>query len=122
GRGYLRLAIDKKKKTLRALYNFNLLHEGIVMLKKMADEFKLSYKMCHIDKTALTDNDIQVLQSPTKYNGRVKNALKALEDQLPTFAIVDDGIQKEEKLYLLIERGSFWGMGYLPASREIRSL
>jgi DNA polymerase-3 subunit epsilon len=34
GRGYIRLAIDKKKKQLPALYNFNLLHEGLVLLKK----------------------------------------------------------------------------------------
>ena len=34
GRGYMRLAIDKKKKHFPSLYNFNLLHEGLVMLQK----------------------------------------------------------------------------------------
>ncbi len=121
-RGYLRLAIDKKKKNLPALYNFNLLHEGLVLLKKMVDEFELSTKLCYLDKTALTKKDIEFLESPLYYNGKVKTALNALENQLPTFAIVDEGIKKEEKLYLLIERGSFWGMGYLPASQKVKNL
>jgi DNA polymerase III subunit epsilon len=121
-RGYLRLAIDKKKKNLPTLYNFNLLHEGVVLLKKMVDEFQLNHKLCYLDKTPLAENDMEFLDAPLYYNGKVKNALTALESQLPTFAIVDEGIKKEEKLYLLIERGSFWGMGYLPASHKVKNL
>jgi DNA polymerase-3 subunit epsilon len=121
-RGYLRLAIDKKKKNLPALYHFNLLHEGLVMLKKMVDEFGLNHKLCYLDKTVLGEKDMEFLESPMYYNGKVKKALGALETQLPTFAIVDDGIKKEEKLYLLIERGSFWGMGFLPASQNIKNV
>ena len=45
----------------------------------------------------------------------------ALEKQLPTFAVMDNGLKKEEKLCLLIEKGSFWGMGYLPASLQVSS-
>ncbi|MEO8769138.1 MAG: exonuclease domain-containing protein [Ferruginibacter sp.] len=121
-RGYIRLAIDKKKKNLPALYVFNLLHEGLVMLKKMVDEFELSHKLCYLDKTPLAEKDIEFLDAPLYYNGKVKTALSALENQLPTFAIVDEGIKKEEKLYLLVERGIFWGMGYLPASQKIKKL
>ena len=39
--------------------------------------------------------------------------------QLPTFAVVDKGIKETEKLCLLIEKGSFWGMGYLPATMQV---
>jgi DNA polymerase-3 subunit epsilon len=34
---------------------------------------------------------------------------------------VDKGLKSEEKLCLLIERGSFWGMGYLPVNIHISS-
>jgi DNA polymerase-3 subunit epsilon len=121
-RGYMRLAVDKKKKNLPSLYNFNLLHEGLVMLKKMVDEFGLNSKLCYLDKTPLTDKDMEFLETPLYYNAKVKTALSALENQLPTFAIVDEGIREEEKLYLLIERGSFWGMGYVPVSKKVASL
>ena len=121
-RGYMRLAIDKKKKHFPAVYHFNLLHEGLVLLKNMADEFELNLKLCYLDKTILSEKDVEFLDPPAKYNGKVKLALQALEKQLPTFVIVDEGLTKEEKLYLLIERGSFWGMGYLSAKERIKNL
>ncbi|MEO6491016.1 MAG: exonuclease domain-containing protein [Ferruginibacter sp.] len=119
GRGYMRLAIDKKKKNYPAVYHFNLLHEGMVLLKRMIDEFDLNEKLCFMDKTALSEKDIEFLDPPLIYNGKIKVALESLEKQLPTFAIVDEGLTKEEKLYLLIERGSFWGMGYLNANEAV---
>ena len=120
-RGYLRLAIDKKKKNLAQLYSFNLLHEGLVMLKKMIEEFELHEKLCFIDKTPFTDNEYAALESAVSYNEKIKNAIQALEEKLPTFAVMDKGIKDAEKLCLLIERGSFWGMGYLPYSMKVTS-
>jgi DNA polymerase-3 subunit epsilon len=120
-RGYLRLAIDRKKKNIPALYNFNLLHEGLVMIKRMAEEFALNEKLCFIDKTPFTENDLLVLDPPDLYNNKIKKAVQALEEQLPTFAVMDNGIKTAEKLCLLIERGCFWGMGYLPSDTTISS-
>lgn len=112
-KGYLRLAIDKKKKNIPSLYSFNMLHEGLVMLKKMVEEFALHEKLCFIDKTAFTEDEYQALETPNSYNEKINKALLALDKQLPTFAVVDNGIRKEEKLCLLVEKGSFWGMGYV---------
>ena len=121
GRGYQRLAIDKKKKNFPSLYCFNLLHEGLVMLKKMAEEFELHEKLCFIDKTPFSELDYTSLESPLTYNQKIKNAVEALEEKLPTFAVMDKGIKEEEKLCLLIERGTFWGMGYMPSNTVITS-
>jgi DNA polymerase-3 subunit epsilon len=120
-RGYLRLAIDKKKKNIPALYCFNLLHEGLVMLKKMVEEFELDEKLCFIDKTPFTENDLAFLDPPMVYNGKIKKAMEAMEEQLPTFVVMDKGIKEADKLCLLIERGSFWGMGYLPSNTAFTS-
>lgn len=121
GRGYLRLAIDKRKKHLPSLYNFNLLHEGLVLLRKMIDEFELHEKLCFIDKTAFTEKDLAFIDPPHIYNGKIKRALEALNEQLPTFAVLDDGIREDEKLCLLVERGNFWGMGYVSSTQPITS-
>ncbi len=121
-KGYLRLAIDKKKKNLPALYQFNLLHEGIVMLKKMVEEFALDPKLCFLDKTAIEAGDIKKAGDPQTYNNKVQLAIKALEEKLPSFAIFDNGIVENEKLCMLIERGSFWGMGYVAASNDIQNI
>lgn len=116
-RGYIRLAIDKRKKNLKALYHFNLLHEGMVLLRNMAEEFELDLKLCYLDKTPVIEKDLEFLEPPLYYNGKIKKALEALEEQLPTFAILDDGLSKKEKLCMLVERGSFWGMGYIDAKK-----
>lgn len=120
-RGYIRLAIDRKKKNLRPLYSFNLLHEGQVLLKKMAEEFELNEKLCFLDKTPLTNHDMSFTDTPVVHNGKVRRALEALEEKLPTFAVIDEGRTATEKLCLLMERGCFWGMGYLPLSVSVTS-
>ncbi|MBK8608734.1 MAG: GIY-YIG nuclease family protein [Chitinophagaceae bacterium] len=120
-RGYIRLAIDKKKKNLPHIYHFSLLNEGLVMLKKMVEEFDLNARLCFIDKTAFTKKEDTALEPPDVYNNRIKRALDALTETLPSFVLIDEGIREEEKLCLLVERGSFWGMGYLPKSFPIEN-
>ncbi|MES2431595.1 MAG: exonuclease domain-containing protein [Bacteroidota bacterium] len=120
-KGYMRLAIDKKKKNVQALYCFNSLHEGIILQRKMLEEFELNEKLCFLNKTSFTDDDKKLLEPVNVYNEKVTNAITALHKQLPTFAVMDDGIKEDEKLCLLIEKGSFWGMGYLPSEIEISS-
>lgn len=119
GRGYQRLAIDKKKKNIPSLYNFNLLKEGWAMLKKLVHEFDLNEKLCFIDKTPFTERDYTSLGSPSLYNQKISGMLEALAKQLPTFAVVDRGRNEAEQLCLLIERGCFWGMGYIPATMHL---
>jgi DNA polymerase-3 subunit epsilon len=120
-RGYLRLAIDKKRKNVPQLYSFNLLHEGLVMLRKMMEEFQLHEKLCFMDKTPFTEEDYAALEAPETYNEKIRRAVTRLDEQLPTFAVMDNGLKQEEKLCLLIEKGSFWGMGYLPATMSVSS-
>ena len=120
-RGYLRLAIDKKKKNTPHLYCFNLLNEGLVMLKKIIAQFELNERLCFIDTTPFTEEDLAALESPADYNAKITMALEALDVQLPTFAVMDNGLKETEKLCLLIERGSFWGMGYLPHNLQTTS-
>lgn len=122
GRGYLRIAIDKKKKNFPAAYTFNLLHEGQVLLRNMIEEFDLHHKLCYIDKTPFTESDISHTAEPYLYNNKVKNALQSLEEQLPTFALIDEGKSENENLCFLIERGNFWGMGYISATAKPQSI
>lgn len=119
--GYLRIGIEKKKKSLPSLYTFNLLHEGEVMLRKMVEEFELNAKLCFIDKHSLSDEEKKRIGTPGRYNKKVVKAIEALNKQLPTFAIVDNGIKENERLYLLIEKGAFWGMGYVQNEFKVKT-
>jgi DNA polymerase-3 subunit epsilon len=99
-----------------------LLHEGLVMLRKLAVEFNLNLKCCLLDKTPITEEDYEMMGNPEQYNLQVHQALQALASRLPTFVVVDDGLDEHEQLYLLIERGSFWGMGYLEKNLMVENI
>ena len=45
-----------------------------------------------------------------------------LENELPTFALVDDGLIGMNKAAFLIEKGRFYGMGYLPSGVNVHEI
>jgi DNA polymerase-3 subunit epsilon len=71
-----------------------------------------------MDKTPINERDYHSLGTPSLYNLKIAGMLEALALQLPTFAVVDCGRNDAEQLCLLIERGCFWGMGYIPATLQ----
>jgi DNA polymerase-3 subunit epsilon len=115
--GYLRLAIEKKRKHLQPIYSFNLLQQGYILLRKLVTEFMLDEGLCFFDKTKRG-----VEEDPVSYNNRVNAALNALGGQLPSFAVVESGKSESEHCYILIEQGRFYGMGYLPGSYSCTSI
>ena len=131
GNGYLRLCIEKKKKNLKALYTFNLLTEGYSLLRNLVTQFNLCPKLCflqsvNIECQAFIDNKCkgacEQKESAEEYNKRVTECIQHIESELPTFALLDQGLEQEEKSCILIEKGKFYGMGYLPSGAEIRRL
>lgn len=120
--GYERLAIDKKKKNIPAICVFNLRSDAQNLLKKLAEQFCLSLKLCFIDSNALTPEEIYILEEPILYNKKVQLALLFLEQKLPTFAVMERVANKQEMLCLLMEKGSFWGMGYISNKLKAASL
>lgn len=121
--GFHRLAIDKKRKNLQPVYSFGLLDEGRRMLRHLVEEFKLCPTLCFLQSDAQPCTGMDEgyckgaclkKESPKRYNKRVEKALAYLNESLPTFAVVDDGLQEGEKSCILIEKGKFYGMGYVP--------
>jgi DNA polymerase III subunit epsilon len=120
--GYLRLAIEKKKKNLPAHYNFNGLPEGWQILRKLVRQFELCPKLSFIQRgnepcTGLSDHSCHGAciqrESAAAYNQRVNTALDSLHEVLPSFMIRDRGRNSGEESCVLIENGRFYGMGYL---------
>ncbi|MGI8634038.1 MAG: exonuclease domain-containing protein, partial [Segetibacter sp.] len=111
-RGYQRLIIEKKKKQLEPLYTFNLLLDGLNLLKQLIEQFELCARLCYVDVThgpTLADD-----LSAVEYNRRVSNAVEHLKSSLPSFAVVEDVAlpKKEDKQgIILMEKGRFYGMG-----------
>lgn len=126
--GYLRLAINKKMKNQDALYTFQLLHEGHRLLKRLIQDFDLCPKLCYLQKDSgpciatsfkVCLGACEKKEEPTIYNQRVLKAKDFLDNHLPTFAVVDDGKDNYEQSCVLIEKGRFYGMGYIPLEANV---
>jgi DNA polymerase III subunit epsilon len=128
--GYLRLAIDKKKKHMQPLYTFNLLIEGHRLVNRLIERFTLCPKLCFMQTApgpCTSTGEAACLgacdhrEPAAVYNERVQEALQWLEEWLPTFAVVDAGHARDEQSCILMEKGKFYGMGYIPAGVGITS-
>lgn len=104
--GYYRLVLEKKKPNLKAFYTFNLLNEGLRLINQLNADFSL-----------------QVNEGDTaeQYNNRVLEAIDYLEKLLPTFAVIDDSYHDDGRSCILIEKGRFYGMGYMPGEAAVYS-
>ena len=129
--GYIRLAIEKKKKNIQPLYTFNLLTEGHILLRKLSHEFKLCPKLCFlqadtVECTGCADERCngacEQKESTAKYNERANACIAYLQKELPTFAVIDNGLQEKEQSCILMEKGRFYGMGYLPADVSLSTI
>ena len=123
-RGYRRLCIEKKKKHIKPLYTFNLIAEGHTLLRKLMLQFELCPKLCFLQaenvSCQLPDEQkckgaCEQKESAQEYNNRVEACINYLNSELPSFALVDAGLKQEEQSCILIEKGRFFGMGYLPS-------
>ena len=105
--GYCRLVIEKKKANLRAYYTFNTMNEGVRLLTQLTNQFSLT---------------VHESESNSSYNNRVYEAVDHLEKMLPTFAVMDERLDiADGRSCILIEKGRFYGMGYLPADAAVYS-
>lgn len=131
GNGYYRMVIDKKKSHLKPLYTFNHLAEGHRLLHGLVKQFHLCPKLCFLqtnenDCTGIAEGYCHGAcvrrESPAEYNLRLQNAIEYLDKMLPTFAVLDEGKHAAEQSCILVEKGKFYGMGYVPADCSVTSL
>lgn len=119
-RGYMRLAVDKRRKLTTPLYTCNSLLDGRNILMRLINDFELCPKLCFIQ----TNNGpcsgalehlcaCEGIEGPDLYNQKVQWAIDRLRDDLPTFAVRDEGRRNDEHSCILIEKGQFYGMGYI---------
>jgi len=126
--GYLRLAVGRHKKNIKALHSFHLLTEGHQLMRKLIRNFGLCPKLCFMQSGSVPCAGIpegtcngacEQQEPPASYNLRVTQAIQHLQDHLPGFAIMDKGREEGEQSFILVEQGQFYGMGYLSGDTAI---
>ncbi|WP_143306812.1 exonuclease domain-containing protein [Chitinophaga vietnamensis] len=129
--GYLRLVIEKKRKYSSPLHSFNLLVDGHSLLRTLIREFELCPKLCFLQKgngtctgiTAQTCHGAcEKTEAPATYNERVRAAIRFLQEQQPSVTIFDRGLKPGERSCILMEKGRFYGMGYIPENIDTADL
>jgi DNA polymerase-3 subunit epsilon len=127
--GFHHLAIEKNKQALQPLYSFNTIYEGQQRLRQLIREHHLCPRLCHLAKTTDCTEAIENgycegnCRLPAKqYNRKVSKAVSWLETHLPSFAFIDKGRNPNEQSCILIEKGNFYGMGYISDQRQLKSM
>ncbi len=119
--GYGRLAVEKHRANMRALYTFNTLNEGYRQLRLLVEEFGLCPRLCGLAPEADCKGGIPAdgctgtcSDEPDAYNARLDEATQWIGKHLPTFALLDRGRTEAEQSCILVRRGNLCAMGYLP--------
>jgi DNA polymerase-3 subunit epsilon len=105
--------------------------EGHRLLTKLVKQFNLCPKLCFLqtnehDCLGIAEEYCHGAcikrETPEEYNARLQNAIEYLEKMLPTFAVLDEGKHAAEQSCILVEKGKFYGIGYVPSDFSITSL
>ncbi len=112
--GYKRFTIEKNRQAAKPLYTFNTIMEGHSRLRELISEFGLCSRLCNLS----TDCDCPTHLKSEDYNQQADKAILWLKKHLPTFALIDKGIDEDEHSCILIMEGNFFGMGYLTDKKQ----
>ncbi len=124
--GYMRLAIEKRRKNANPIYTFHYKVDGHGVLKKLIAEYALCPKLCFIQ----TDNEAcsgiaengcrgacEKKEAPVGYNVRVLDAIASLTRR-PSYLVLDKGLSGDDMSVIMVVQGAFFGMGYLPKNTQ----
>ena len=107
--GYKRFTVEKIRRSFKPIYTFNTITEGYMRLRELIAEFGLCNRLCNIG----TDCDCGSHPTPAAYNEKADEAINWMRKHLPTFALIDKGIDDNEHSCILIKEGNLYGMGYI---------
>lgn len=128
-RGYMRLAVDKRRKYSDPVHTCSTLLDGINLLHELIDQYQLCPKLCFIQKNDDICTGVHGVncacngQMPVnEYNDKVLEAVDGLKQAQPTFVLRDIGRTDDELSCILIEEGHFYGMGYISHYFDVNNL
>ena len=116
--GYQYLAVGKIIKNQHCIEYFNLENDGIQLLLQTAEKFNIDFRFCKFsnygDGIFATNFNPETLPDLDAHNEKVENAIQYLKNNKPSFALIDKGRIHEERSCVWVEKGHFYGMGYVP--------
>lgn len=129
-KGYLRLAIDRVRKSITPLNTYPKLADAFNHLQKLVLEFNLCPKLCMINShkepcaallAGCCIGACEFNEEAESYNARVYLAMNELGKK-ESYAIIDKGLKTDEVCCILIDEGRFYGMGYIDNNANMYSI
>ncbi|RYY61465.1 MAG: DNA polymerase III subunit epsilon [Chitinophagaceae bacterium] len=126
--GYKRLALDKTRKGVQSLTSYATMTEAQSALRQLIRAHGLCPRLCFLQKSSEPcdgsteyncSGACEGAELPEHYNQRVDEALRSIDDTRGSYAIVERGLQMDDQSCVLIWKGQFYGMGYIPGDVSI---
>ncbi len=114
--GYKYLAVGKLSKHQSCIESFSSQYDGINLLRKLAEEFKIDHRFCKYgtaEEEIPRQPDDANLPESEQHNQQIENAIDSFLKNRQSFAIMDKGRNADERSCIWIEKGHFYGMGYI---------
>ena len=120
--GYRYLAIGKLAKHQSYIEMFHSQHDGVNLLLKLKQQFEIDHRFCHygtIEGEASAVRNLSNLPDVSEHNSSIDHALDFIAESRPSFGIIDKGRTADERSCIWIEKGHFYGMGYIASDISI---
>lgn len=115
--GYKYLSIAKLGKNQSYVEAFSSSYDAIQALRNLVEQFELDHRFCKYGSPGegepLYQYNPSNLPEVDAYNHKVDAALDFFSKGRSSFAILDKGRDAEERSCIWVEKGHFYGMGYI---------
>lgn len=128
--GYIRLAIDRTRKSMKPLQTYRRLADAFNHLQQLVLEFSLCPKLCMINAhkepcaalvAGCCNGACELNEDAENYNSRAHAAINELNKK-ESYAVIDKGINEDEISCLLVVDGCFYGMACFPENTQIHTI
>jgi DNA polymerase-3 subunit epsilon len=127
--GYLRLVIGRNDKYRHGVHVFHRETDARNLLHKLVRKFGLCPELCMLDQCTGDCNSYapggtatcKAKEAPESYNKLARAALDHLDKNLPSFALLDEGRDEDERSCIWVEQGNFYGMGYISRHSDLQA-
>lgn len=123
--GYEYLAVGRLTRQQQCIQVFQREYDAVRTLRQLCQSHDLDLRFCRFGQSTqpgeLREAGPELSAGlPETYNKRVEKAIAALEESRPSYYILDRGrAGYEEQSCILVDRGRFYGMGYIAADQQI---
>jgi len=116
--GYSHLAVGRLPKQLKCAKVFDREIDGLNFLASQSKAFDIDQRFCRYGKGRVFKTE-QALPDLETHNTAVEKLLDSICGQQPSFMLLDTGREPNEQSCIWIEKGEFYGMGYLSSEEQL---